>query len=122
MSVRKIVQVVCILVLLNISILGQESRGQAAMMPRIVSVEPLSGRVGDELTASGEGLDQTNVTELYLTDDTKDFKALITSQTDTAIKFKIPNEVKPGRYSLVTFSKRVPRSLEVVQPVRITVK
>ncbi len=99
-------------------VFGQESRA----MPRISSVEPTSGRVGAELTASGESLDQTNVTELRLTDGTNDFKVPITSQTVTAIKFKIPSEIKPGRYGLVTFSKRTPRSLEIEQPVKITVE
>lgn len=99
-------------------VFGQESRA----MPRISSVEPASGQVGAELTALGADLDQTNVTELRLTDGTNDFKVPITSQTATAIKFKIPNEIKPGRYGLVTFSKRTPRSLEIEQPVRVTVK
>ncbi len=98
-------------------VFGQESRA----MPRISSVEPTSGQVGAELTALGESLDQTNVTELRLTDGTNDFKVPITSQIATAIKFKIPNEIKPGRYGLVTFSKRTPRSLEIEQPVKITV-
>lgn len=100
-------------------VFGQESQ---KTMPRIISVEPSSGQVGAELTASGENLDQTNVTELGLTDGTNDFKAPIINQTATAIKFKIPKEIKPGRYGLVTFSKRTSRSLEVEQPVKITVK
>ena len=104
-------------ILVSSLVFGQESRA----MPRISSVEPTSGQVGAELTALGENLDQTNVAELRLTDDTNDFKVPITNQTTTAIKFKIPNEVKPGRYSLVTFSKRTPRSLEIVQPVKVTV-
>ncbi len=99
-------------------VFGQESRA----MPRIASVEPTSGRVGAELTALGVDLDQTNVTELRLTDGTNDFKVPITSQTATAIKFKIPNEIKPGRYGLVTFSKRTPRSLEIEQPVKVTIE
>lgn len=123
MSVRKgwmktLYLLVAILIGGSLVVLGQESRA----MPRISLVEPTSGQAGAELTASGESLDQTNVTELRLTDGTDDFKVPITSQTATAIKFKIPNEIKPGRYGLVTFSKRTPRSLEIEQPVRITVE
>lgn len=91
-------------------------------MPRIALVEPTSGQVGAELTASGENLDQANVTELRLTDGTNDFKVPIISQTATAIKFKIPDKFKPGRYGLVTFSKRTPRSLKIEQPVKVTVE
>lgn len=95
--------------------------GQAAV-PRITSVEPVSGHIGDELTASGENLDQTNVAELRLTDGANDFKAPIISQSVTAIKFKIPNEVKPGKYGLVTLSKMASQSIEIEQPVKVWVK
>ena len=91
------------------------------VMPRITSVEPASGKVGDELTALGENLGKAYAAELYLTDGTTDFKVAITDQTATAIKFKIPSEVKPGRYSLMTLTRRVPQPLEVVQPVKVTV-
>jgi hypothetical protein len=123
MSVRKdwmkILYLLVAVLLGSSLVFGQES---SKTMPRIVSVAPASGQVGAELIASGENLDQDNVAELRLTDGTNDFKVPITSQTATAIKFKIPNEIKPGRYGLVTFSKRVPRSLEVEQPVKITVE
>jgi hypothetical protein len=95
--------------------------GQAAM-PRITSVKPASGKVGTEITALGENLDKANVAELYLTDGTTDFKTAITSQTATAINFKIPSGVKAGRYGLVTLTKRIPQSLEVEQPVRVTIE
>ena len=120
MSVRK--GWMKILYLLVAVLLGSSLVFGQAAMPRIVSVEPASGQVGAELTASGENLDQTNVAELRLTNGTNDFKVPITNQTATAIKFKIPNEVKPGRYGLVTLSKRVPRPLEIEQPVKVTVK
>ncbi len=123
MSVRKdrmkILYLLVAVLLGSSLVFGQESN---KTMPRIVSVEPASGQVGAELTASGENLNQDNVAELRLTDGTNDFKVPITNQTATAIKFKIPNEIKPGRYGLVTFSKRTPRSLEVEQPVKITVE
>lgn len=106
-------------VLLSSSLVfGQESR---KVMPRILSVAPASGQVGDEVIASGENLDQTNVTELSLTNGTNDFKVSIVSQTPKVIKFKIPNEVKPGRYGLVTLSKMT-QPPEVEQPVKLTVK
>ncbi len=122
MSVRKgwmkILYLLVAILLGSSLVFGQESRA----MPRINLVEPTNSQAGAELTASGENLDQTNVTELRLTDGTNDFKVPITNQTATAIKFKIPNEIKPGRYGLVTFSKRTPRSLEIEQPVKIIVE
>ncbi len=96
--------------------------GQEKVMPRVASVGPASGQAGDTLTASGENLDQTNVAELRLTDGTNDFKIVIVSQTTTTIKFKIPDEIKPGRYGLVTISAKRTPPLEIEQPVKVTVK
>jgi hypothetical protein len=49
-------------------------------------------------------------------------RVVISEQTATAIKFKVPAAVKPGRHALVTVSKRVPRDLEIEQPVKITIE
>lgn len=88
---------------------------------RITSVDPMSGRVGDMIGAVGEGVDATNVEELYLTDGTNDIKVQMLEQTDKLIKFKIPASVKPGRYSLMIKTKGAqPKLLE--QPVKLTVE
>ena len=44
-----------------------------AAVPRLISVAPDAGKPGDELVASGQNLDSSNVTKLFLTAGGKDF-------------------------------------------------
>ena len=89
--------------------------------PRMKTVEPMNGKVGDELTVSGENLDAKFVKEVYLTIGNKDIRADIIQQTADAIKLRIPAAAKPGRYSLtVLTAEKVPKLIE--QPVRCTVE
>ncbi len=93
----------------------------SAQTCRIVSVDPMTAKVGDMIGATGEGVDSSNVEELYLTDGTNDIKVTMLEQTDKLIKFKIPASVKPGRYSLMIKTKGAqPKLLE--QPVKLTVE
>jgi len=95
-----------------------------APMPRCTSVEPTTTKVGEEVTVTGENLDKANVSELRLApaEGGNEIRVVIGEQTATTIKFKVPASVKPGRHSLVTVSKRVPRDLEIEQPVKITIE
>ena len=102
--------------LLPLSLYGQ------TVMPRLTAVEPASGKVGDQLTVTGEHLDKPNVAELRLTDGKTDIKVTLIEQTATAIKFQIPATCKPGRYALLTVTKRGQRDLEIEQPVKATVE
>lgn len=89
--------------------------------PRMKSVEPANGKVGDELTVAGENLDSKFVKEVYLTDGKNDVKLEVTQQTTEAIKIKIPAKAKPGRYALMVLTaEKVPKYIE--QPVKCTVE
>ena len=89
--------------------------------PRMKSVEPGNGKVGDELTVSGENLDRKFVKEVYLTDGKNDIKVEVTQQTADTIKLKVPAKAKPGRYSLMVLTaEKVPKYIE--QPVKCTVE
>lgn len=95
-----------------------------APMPRCTSVEPATTKAGDEVTVTGENLDKANVAELRLAPSAggNEIRVVISEQTATTLKFKVPASVKPGRHALVTVSKRVPRDLEIEQPVKITIE
>ena len=97
--------------------------GLSASLPaqttRIVSVEPLTAKIGDTVSAKGEGLDSSNVDVLYLTDGTNDFKCDITEQTAAAITFKVPGGVKAGRWALMVHTKK---DQLIEQPVKLTVE
>jgi hypothetical protein len=90
--------------------------------PRFTTVEPMSGKVGTEITVTGEHIGKDLVAELYFTDGKNDIKTPMLTQTDTTITCKIPKGVKPGiRYRLMVLTKgKEPRLIE--QPVRVEIE
>ena len=90
-------------------------------LPRMTTVEPPNGKVGDVLTVAGENLDKPGVTKLFLTDGKNDLEVEITEQTATAIKFKIPAGAKAGRFSLMILTGGKDAKY-IEQPVRLTVE
>ena len=92
--------------------------GQAAM-PRMVSVEPANGKVGDVLVVSGENLKKDTVAKVYLTDGAHDLEVVITEQSDTAIKFKIPAKAT-GRLALMVLTAGKDAKL-IEQPVKVQI-
>lgn len=95
-----------------------------ADFPRMTKVEPAAAKVGEVVTASGENLDKENVAELFLTDNKSDFKVEVAEQSATAIKFKVPGSIKPGRFGLVirTPGTQANPAKDYVQPVRLTIE
>lgn len=90
-------------------------------MPRMTGVEPGTGKAGDVLTAAGENLDKAQVEQLFLTDGKNDIKVEMTDQAPTAIKFKVPTSVKPGRFALMLLTRgKDPKLIE--QPVKVTIE
>lgn len=87
-----------------------------AAAPRLISVEPSGGHNGDELVAKGENLDSTSVAKLFLTAGGKDILVEMKEQTTEAIKFTIPNDLKPGYYNLMFQTASSPPAL-LEQPI-----
>ncbi|HOQ47012.1 MAG TPA: IPT/TIG domain-containing protein [Bryobacteraceae bacterium] len=89
-------------------------------MPQMKSVEPVNAKAGDVLTVTGENLDAANVAKVYLTDGKNDVEVVIEGQEATALKFKVPENVKPGRLALMILTKgKEPKLIE--QPVKVTI-
>ena len=88
--------------------------------PKVSAVEPESGKVGDVVSAKGENLDKSSIGELYLTDGKNDTKVQIAEQSDTEIKFKVPEKAKAGRYHLLVLTANKASMIE--QPVVFTVE
>jgi uncharacterized protein YqfA (UPF0365 family) len=86
------------------------------------TVDPGSGKAGDEITVAGENLEKAQVAKLYLTDGKNDVLVdLITEQTPTSIKFKIPAKATAGRFALMLLTTgKEPKLIE--QPVKLTVE
>jgi hypothetical protein len=92
-----------------------------AGLPMISTVDPASGKIGDVLMIQGANLGQDTVAGLYLTDGKTDVKVLITEQTPTSIRFRIPREAKPGRFALMVLTMGADPKL-IEQPVKVTVE
>jgi hypothetical protein len=88
-------------------------------LPRCTSVEPDTGKTGDVISAKGENLDKKNTGDVFLTDGSKDTKVVIAEQSESEIKFKVP-QIKPGRYHLAILTANKASIIE--QPVVLTVE
>jgi hypothetical protein len=90
-----------------------------ARAQRITTVDPLSAKAGDTVSAKGEGIDKSAVDTLYLTDGTNDFKCEMIEQTATGITFKVPADIKAGRWVLMLHTAK---NQLIERPVRLTVE
>lgn len=103
--------------LIGLLLLAPRLRAQT----RIDSVTPATAKVGDQVSASGVGLDGTKIDALFLTNDKQDIQVVISEQSDNAIKFTVPAEAKPGSWALMYRTKEAaPKLME--EPVRLTVE
>ena len=91
-----------------------------AGFPKVTTVEPDTGKVGDTTSAKGENLDKSSIGEVYLTDGAHDVKMQITEQTEKEVKFKVPETTKRGRYHLMMLTADKKSFIE--QPVVFTVE
>ncbi|MBZ5609025.1 MAG: IPT/TIG domain-containing protein [Acidobacteriia bacterium] len=89
------------------------------LLPRCTSVDPDTGKTGDTVTAKGENLGKSNIAEVYLTDGQKDTPVTVSDQSDTELKFKVP-QLKAGRYHLLILTAN--RASLIEQPVVFTMQ
>jgi hypothetical protein len=108
-------------VLVALLLFAPQVSSAQAPTPRLISVDPMSGKTGDAISVTGENLDKASVVELYLTDGKNDIKVVMSEQSATAIKFTVPPAAKPGRYSLMVLTAgKEPKLIE--QPVKVTIE
>ncbi|HXK02519.1 MAG TPA: IPT/TIG domain-containing protein [Verrucomicrobiae bacterium] len=89
-------------------------------MPRMTSVEPMSGKVGDVVAITGENLDKDNVLKVFLTDDKNDLVCEIVEQSAAAIKVKIPAKATGRMAFMIRTGGKEPK--DIVQPVKVTIE
>ena len=113
--------IVCLLCLSFAAVIAAAADEPYRPVPMIKAVDPDTGKVGDVLTATGSHLDKASVASLYMIQGEKTIEVKMASQAEDAIKFAIPNEVKPGRYQLMVLTTGTkPQFLE--EPVYFTVE
>jgi hypothetical protein len=91
-------------------------------MPRMLSVDPLSGKKGDVIAVTGENLDKAKVDKVFLTDGKNDVAVEVTEQSDTSIKFKIPDKAAPGGRLAVMILTAGKDAKYIEQPVKIMIE
>lgn len=89
--------------------------------PRMMTVDPMTAKVGDIVTVSGEHLDKENVAEVFLTDGKSDTRVQLTEQAAATLKFRVPDGTKPGRFGLVIRTPSTPPK-DYIQPVKVTIQ
>jgi hypothetical protein len=89
-------------------------------MPRMSSVEPGNGKVGDAVTVAGENLDKANVAKVYLTDRKNDLECVVLEQTPTALKIKIPDKATGRMWIMILTNGKEAKLIE--QPVKLTIE
>jgi hypothetical protein len=112
--------VVILLFSLRLTNAGSTESRDVLPTPVMRTVNPDTVKAGDVATVSGEYLDKSRVEEVYLTNGTVDAKVEIVEQTATAIKFKVPEKLAPGRYNLMVLLVSDPPKL-IEEPARVTV-
>ena len=71
----------------------------AQARPKVVSVDPQSGKANDNVTLAGENLGKELVSAVFLSDDTIDHEAMVVEQAADKIVMKVP-QVKSGNYNV----------------------
>ena len=88
-------------------------------MPRMTSVDPMSGKKGDVIAITGENLQKELVAKVFLTDGKNDIQVEVTEQTNTSIKFKIQAKATGRMTLMVLTSGKEAKYIE--QPVKVSV-
>ncbi len=89
--------------------------------PMMRAVSPDTVKAGGTATVTGEYLDKSRVSELFLTNSEKDVKVQILEQSASAIKFRVPSNVAAGHYTLSVMLVDVEPKL-IEEPARLTVE
>ena len=105
---------IVLLLFASFAMFGQEA------MPRMSSAEPTTGKIGDEVTITGENLDKANVGKVYLTDGKNDLECVVTTQTGTEVKIKIPAKATGRMALMILTGGKEPKLIE--QPVKVTIE
>jgi hypothetical protein len=80
-------------------VLAVAPRILAQNAPKVNMVDPLMGKVDDNVTLTGQNLGKDSVSGVFLSDDKDDFKATLVEQGNAKIVLKVP-QVKSGGYNI----------------------
>ncbi len=113
--------IVCLVCLCFAAMIAAAADEPYRPVPMIKAVDPDTVKAGDQLTATGTHLDKVSVASLYMIQGDKTIQVSIESQTEEAIKFMAPANVKPGRFQLMVLTAG-PKPQYLEEPVYFTVE
>ncbi|PWU02539.1 MAG: hypothetical protein C5B51_20580 [Terriglobia bacterium] len=91
-------------------------------IPRMVTVDPMSGKAGDVIAVTGENLQKDMVSRVFLTDGKNDTPVEVTEQTATTIKFKIPDKAPSGGRLALMILTSGKDAKYIEQPVKVMIE
>ena len=109
----------CVVALVAVPLKGDND---PPVTPLIHNVTPDPVKAGATITANGDSIGKSLVTELYVTRNNSDFKLEIVSQKADKIVAKLPKDLEPGRYRLMVLAVSGAKPQFIEQPVQLTVE
>jgi hypothetical protein len=103
--------------LIVLTVLALSVAAFAQPVPRMTTLDPMAGKIGDVITVSGEYLQKAYVAKVYLTDGKNDLQVEVLEQTETTIKFRIPAKATGRMALMVLTAGKEPQYIE--QPVKL---
>jgi hypothetical protein len=90
-------------------------------MPRMYTVDPANAQRGDVITITGDYLDAGCVAQVFLTDGKNDTQAVVTEQSKTTLKLKIPEKIGAGRWAVMVLTPG-PNAKYIEEPVKVLIQ
>ncbi len=119
---RAILACAILLIFVPIVCAGPRDQTPPPPTPIIKFVQPETAKAGDEITVTGTSLDKTAVAQVYLTQGDKTIRVKVTSQTDTEVKFNVPESVKAGRFGIMVLTTGGEEARYIDEPVFLSVE
>jgi hypothetical protein len=91
------------------------------LTPILLTLTPDTAKAGDIVVATGNTLGKSAVGSLYLSKGEVLVKVAIVKQDEESISFKVPDEIKPGRFGLTVLTLGL-NPIYVDEPVVLTVE
>jgi hypothetical protein len=88
--------------------------------PMMRTVEPVPAKAGEAVMIKGDHLSKDYITAVYISDGGKDRQVTLETQTEEAVSFRVPAELKPGTYKVIVLINAV-EPLLIEEPVRLIV-
>jgi hypothetical protein len=89
-------------------------------MPRMFTADPANAKRGDVVTITGNFLDAGCVAQVFLTNGKDDTQVVVTAQSKTTLKFKIPDKIDAGRWAVLVVTVG-PNAKYIEEPVKVAI-